>query len=310
MKRLFIYCLLLVSTSISAFEVDRLVTPNIISVGDTVDYKILITYSDQESLLTIPVAADFIPFELKDSSIEKRKDGNTWFVTLNYTLSLFSIENFTVPTQNIKYKSNNHFSSELLPPYAMTFKSLLKTDEKGQFNIEDVTNPYELYIEWNRYIVPGSIVFIVLLILIGSIWYYLKRRHVHRVIDHLDPEDEKSALEVALERFNSISVSMVKDDESLKMFYLLLSDITKHYLGSKYNKHIPEMTTSEALAFIHKELGEAFAKKLNTILSQSDLVKFAQFHPSEASNQELLNKAITFVKTVDEKLEEATDEVH
>ncbi|RAP36840.1 hypothetical protein DID80_05015 [Candidatus Marinamargulisbacteria bacterium SCGC AAA071-K20] len=300
-KRLVIIVWALLISSVFSFEAERRVTPDIGSLGDEIFYEINLSYTDSESLLNIPAATDFLPFELKDSKIKKHKEGDVWIVSLQYILTLFSIEDSVIPTQSLRFNSNNRFYTTELKPFVITLKSLLKTDEEGKYKIESVSKPYVLNIYWKGYLKPVLLLLFLGVLIFFGIWYYLKQKQVKETEDFV-PKETRTPLQISLDSFAGLNASMVQDDTSLKLFYLMVTEITKHYLGAVYDKHVPEMTTTEALRFMRSQLGEAFEKKLNAILGQSDLVKFARFQPRNDVNIEVLEKAINFVKAVDEKI--------
>jgi hypothetical protein len=301
LKRFIFLIWMLLISSLFSFEAQHSVSPNIGSIGDDFFYEINLTYSDSESLLNIPAADDFYPFEVKDSNIEKHKDGDLWIVSLKFVLNLFTLEDSVIPTQSLRFNSNNRSHTVDLESIPITLKSVLKTGADGQYKIEDVTDPYVLTISWGPYI-KYFIIFLILTLLLGfGLWRYLKLKNKHGQVD-LTPVDTRTPLQIALDSFAVVNPAMAQDETTLKQFYLKISEITKHYLGDAYGEHVPEMTTTEALRFMNRQLGEAFEKKLNAILGQSDLVKFARFQPDQEHKAAVLQKAIDFVTVVDEKI--------
>ena len=157
-----------------------------------------------------------------------------------------------------------------LDPVSMTLRSLLKTGEEGQYTIENITDPYVLTIYWKQYVWHIISLVVLLLILFGGAWYFFKYKQEIKMRVDEEVVDARSSLQIALDAFSELNPSLVRDELTLKQFYLMLTNIIKQYLGAVYDSNVPEMTTTEVLTFICDELGAAFQKKLNTILGYFD----------------------------------------
>ena len=87
-----------------------------------------------------------------------------------------------------------------------------------------------------------------------------------------------------------------------KRYYTLVTDAVRNYLAARFGVQAMDRTTSELL----DDLGERGRRveKLENLLNEADLVKFAKYLPGEASGTEAMSSAREIVvKTTPRHLE-------
>ena len=114
---------------------------------------------------------------------------------------------------------------------------------------------------------------------------------------------------IALRQLQQLKVEKPWIQKPVKMYYINLTDILRHYLERRYQIMALEQTTDEILKDL-KKTGSAAnnLEKLASILKLADLVKFAKLIPDEVENEMQVEEAIVFVKNstpvVDETVRE------
>lgn len=84
----------------------------------------------------------------------------------------------------------------------------------------------------------------------------------------------------ALREIEELEIQKMWEHGELKTHYIQLSYIIRSYLGERFSLNFLEKTTEETeVLLISKGLRKGFIEKLKTILSQSDMVKFAKSTP-------------------------------
>ena len=114
---------------------------------------------------------------------------------------------------------------------------------------------------------------------------------------------------IALRQLQQIKVEKPWIQKPVKMYYINLTDILRHYIERRYNIMALEQTTDEILKDL-KRTGSAAnnLEKLASILKLADLVKFAKLIPDEVENEKQVEEAIVFVKNSTPVVEETVRE--
>ncbi len=123
----------------------------------------------------------------------------------------------------------------------------------------------------------------------GGYLYWRKRRVKFTLPPH----------EIALQALQDLSrKGMPNSDEEIDHWYVTLSDILRNYVEGRYSLHAPRLTTEEffELAKSSDALNASEKARVCDLLTRSDRVKFASFHPSNAENEDMFNSTRQFVE--------------
>ncbi len=185
------------------------------------------------------------------------------------------------------------------PPVAV--QSAMPTAEKQQYII-DIKPLEKLKIDyvWWACVIGGVV--IVLLLILGGIIYYRRRKKIQEVVIKLPPH------EVALTELNKLRAMKCADAKAIKKLYFELSETFRHYLEGRYGFPATEWTSEEITYHINRtrDLNFELKEQSKSFLSNTDLVKFAEYLPQEAQIQEELNRAISFVEATKEVIVEGS----
>ncbi len=133
----------------------------------------------------------------------------------------------------------------------------------------------------------------VLAALAAVVWVARRRRR-----DESSPApavpvlDEPTATERALAALASLRAEDPRDDAARQTFYQALAQVTRALAGTVDRRIVPELTSEEVRAIWRQ--GER--DSLGRVLRDCDLVKFAEFAPSEQARTQTLDAAESFVR--------------
>ena len=114
---------------------------------------------------------------------------------------------------------------------------------------------------------------------------------------------------IALRQLEQLRVEKPWIQKPVKMYYINLTNILRHYIERRYHIMALEQTTDEILKDLKKAVSMANnLEKLASILKLADLVKFAKLIPDEVENGIQVEEAIGFVKNTTPVLEETVRE--
>ncbi|MDO4790810.1 MAG: hypothetical protein Q3998_07605 [Porphyromonas sp.] len=146
---------------------------------------------------------------------------------------------------------------------------------------------------WILYLLAGTILFIALVVFLAQ--YFAKRKKKQIAlppdIPVTDPYTEaKSTLE-------ELRKAELWRQGSVKEHYTILSDTIRRYLERTLGLSTMDKTSSEIIEqMTHcKEIKHEHVGELRALLSESDLVKFAKYKPSEAENIGSVNASNKFI---------------
>ncbi len=94
----------------------------------------------------------------------------------------------------------------------------------------------------------------------------------------------------------------------VKLFYIRISDILRHYIENRFALHAPERTTEEFLAELQQSAVLAHGHKilLKEFLLHCDLVKFAELLPANDQIQKTFDLCKLFIVETQVKEEQST----
>ena len=106
------------------------------------------------------------------------------------------------------------------------------------------------------------------------------------------------AHEIAFRQLEKLKEDKLWEKGDLKGYYTRLTEIVRLYLENRYSILSLELTTIETLAELKKNgfKEDDTYRKLRTVLTGADLVKFAKFNPESSENELLFEYSWEFVE--------------
>lgn len=170
-------------------------------------------------------------------------------------------------------------------------------------NIFDIVKPIRAPLR------PGEILPWLLLILLAGvlIWYAIKMIKKLRMkkTGEVPVIPAEPAHIIAFRDLEKLKSDQLWQKGELKAYYTVLSEILRQYLENRFGISSLELTTIETLSALTRSgfKDDVSFRKLKTVLTTSDLVKFAKYTPESSENDIHYENAWDFVsKTRAEEL--------
>jgi hypothetical protein len=273
MKLKILFFLLLISSLTYAQKVSVTTDTTNIRIGEQFLFKIVIKDTANvifpeklENLTSLEVVKDVKIDTFKNSLIKK------------YLMTGFDSGAFYIPTQQIFIKNRAYLSDSVLINVATV---LVDTTKQKMFPIKAIQSEPLVYDDFKPYII-----WVVLaILLIGLFIYYLKNRKKPEIkeveiINTLPPFEE------ALEKLQELDNKLLWQNNEIKKYYSELTEIVRVFIEKELEIPALEITTHELVSLLSdynnpKNIKPAkeTIRKLNALLQEADLVKFAKSTP-------------------------------
>jgi hypothetical protein len=151
--------------------------------------------------------------------------------------------------------------------------------------IFDIVKPYRAPVTAGE-ILPWILLCLVLVL---AIWYlakYIKKLRMRKSGEVFVPDPDPAHV-IAFRQLEQLKLEKLWEKGDVKYYYTRLSEIARLYLENRYNVFSLELTTIETLAELKKtgiREDDSF-RKLKTVLTGADLVKFAKYSPEPTENE-------------------------
>jgi hypothetical protein len=259
-----------------------------IYIGDQTNF--IVTIDKQASyLLSIPQFKDSLLKNieiLKGPSVDTSilKDGRIRIIQ-KYLVTSFDSGFYQVPPVYAEMKDASgikRFYSDYANLEVMRIR-IAPPDTVAK--IFDIVKPYKAPVTL------GEVLPWVLLMLLAAlgIWYLIKlirKSRMNKSGEVFVPNPDPAHV-IAFRQLEQLKQEKLWEKSELKNYYTRLSEIARIYLENRYGIYSLELTTIETLAELKKtgiKEDESY-RKLRTVLTGADLVKFAKYNPEPTENE-------------------------
>ena len=293
-------------------EVRSVVDTSVITIGDRVNYSIIIDRKKGLRIEKPGAGLNLGGFEIKDYDFPEplEKDGRI-IERFNYNISVYDTGKYTIPPFPVAYfpaDTSQKYKIILAPAIDITVKSVLSGEDAPQ--LKDVKKPLEIpfdYWFWT-WVVLGA----AALILGAYFGYRLYKKKKEQGYLFTPPPPPRPAHEIAFDDLNKLFSSDLLENGQYKAFFSELSLILRAYLENRYFIYALEETTYEIVRDMKKKLEEKeLLNDLEQVLSLSDFVKFAKYIPTEDEIAQTKSATMDFIIHTKEEIvdeEEDSDE--
>ena len=195
-----------------------------------------------------------------------------------YLMTGFDSGAFYIPSQQIFIKNRAFITDSILINVATIATD---TTKQKMFPIKAIQNEPLVYDDFKPYIIW----LLLALLLIGAIIYYLVTRKKPTIT-----EDEGIAalapFEEAIEKLQELDTKLLWQNNEIKKYYSELTEIVRAYIEKELKIPALEITTHELVDILSDfnkaktiDASKETIKKLNALLQEADLVKFAKSTP-------------------------------
>lgn len=275
----------------------------------------VLTFSDKDSLrvgdlfeLTFVVSGDYN--SLSYPTVDEFEDNldvisrQRFQVAANrdslvYTIQFFATENLTISPKQIQLAGGDTDTTLTTSRVPLNFKATVA-------ETDDEFRALKPIFDFARALWP-VILMVILLILAGFLFYrWFQNREpapepkpVKKPVPFINPLEQLKGSLGALPQTTAL-----KEKSDYEQYYIKLGDAIRLYIKRVYQFPALEMTTREITENLRKELANNDLIKITrSVLNEADMVKFANFKPTQDLAENVLGKASQFVET-------ATDSDH
>ncbi|MEI7662847.1 MAG: DUF4381 family protein [Bacteroidota bacterium] len=137
----------------------------------------------------------------------------------------------------------------------------------------------------------------VVILVIGGIWYYRKRKNREPVFT-IKPRVVIPPHEMALHAFENLRVKKLWQSGKVKEYHSELTEILRRYIEDRFKVPALEQTSTEITESLISSGGcpRTAIDKLNHLLVLADMVKFAKAQPVATENDLSLTDGVEFVR--------------
>ncbi len=221
-----------------------------------------------------------------------------------YLLTSFDSGSYTIPQQKITVWSQEYLTDSVVVDVATVAVDTLK---QNMFPIKAVQNEPYTFDDFKSYLwwILGG------LLLLALILYFVfrKKKTLEEIEAKIPPYD------LALKRLKELDSKQLWQKNKVKQYYVELSDIVRSYIERELNIPALESTTNELMETITDfnsssslNIPDETIKKLQSLLKDADLVKFAKYVPLSNEIELHRNDAEKVIEVLHPKIE-TEDEV-
>lgn len=278
-----ILTLVLVSFLGNTQELHSYISQSTVSIGQAFEIKYQLT-TDSLSDIIFEAFEDEIPvFEKNDSSVLTSGTetveilqpfldtafANNWMG--RYTVTAWDSGIFIIPGPRIVFQDSTYQFDDLV------FHCLL-TPKKEKIDLYDIREnftelpdePFDLI----SFLINWWWAILLVLTALVILWVKRKKPNVPEIRKEISLKDK------TLLAIDSLEEAKLWEKDKLKDHFVELSYIMRQYLSARYSDSLMEKTTEEIRFYlIHKGLERDTIETITTILSSSDMVKFAKSEP-------------------------------
>ena len=217
--------------------------------------------------------------------------------TQTYELETYLTGTYEIPPAKVLYISNGKTNVISGTPICVDVVSVA---EEGDIfsGIRDIKGPVDIISlvksKMNLYLTVIACALLAVLIVI-----FLVRKYKQRPIIAAPPTPAHIIAYAALLR---LAERHLVENDAIKEYYYELSNILRHYIEDRFSLRAPERTTEEFLRELNE--GNEFSREhrllLKKFLTESDLVKFANYSASRENACNAHDTAVDFIDATKE----------
>jgi hypothetical protein len=218
-----------------------------------------------------------------------------------YLITSFDSGRFQIPPAFAEMKNESGFKRFYSDYTRLDVMRVKITPPDSVAKIFDIIKPYRAPVT------IGEVLPWILVITIICLFIWLVIRYIHK-FKKTGRETETSfnpdpAHIIAFRELEKLRNEKLWQKGEIKYYYTRLTEILRQYLENRFRIFSLELTTSETLEALIKT---GFRKDksyylLKTVLTNSDLVKFAKYNPEPSDHESLFNDSWNFVLATKEE---------
>ena len=195
-----------------------------------------------------------------------------------YVMTGFDSGSYYIPSQQVFIKNRSYLTDSILINVATV---AVDTTKQKMFPIKAIQNEPFILDDFKPYFIW---IILTILLIVGLV-YYLMNRKKHQEVQK-EVNISLPPFEEAIDRLQKLDSKLLWQNNEIKKYYSELTEIIRSYLEKELKIPALEITTLELIKMLDNfkqattiEIENETIKKLNALLNEADLVKFAKSKP-------------------------------
>lgn len=195
-----------------------------------------------------------------------------------YVMTGFDSGSYYIPSQQVFIKNRSYLTDSILINVATV---AVDTTKQKMFPIKAIQNEPFILDDFKPYFIW---VIMAVLLIVGLIYYLMNRKKNQEVQEEVNVS--LPPFEEAIDRLQKLDSKLLWQNNKIKKYYSELTEIIRSYLEKELKIPALEITTLELIKMLDNfkqattiEIENETIKKLNGLLNEADLVKFAKSKP-------------------------------
>ena len=212
--------------------------------------------------------------------------------TQTYELETYLVGDYEIPSTNIIYTINGNTNYISGTPIYIEVVSVASTNDTFT-GIRDIKGPVDLESKIKKR--SRKFLIVIALSLLAALIIIIlvrKRKKKEKIIIPPTP-----AHIIAYNALKNLDNKQLIENSQIKEFYYELSNILRHYIEDRFTLKAPERTTEEFLHELNNDINfpEEYRNLLKKFLTESDLVKFANYDATSENAHNAEDRTIEFI---------------
>lgn len=259
-----------------------------ILIGNPLTLRLSIA-ADNALQVSVPTLKDSLgKWEiLQTSPVVKGNDKGKTLFSQNIVVTTWDSGRYEIPALSIFYVNGQ--DSQQIATNSIAIQVLTVEVDTTQA-IKPIKAPLQTTYMWQEAIPYLSIVAFLGLIVLAYFLYKKYKKRQKKTTIPLAPRPK------ALKLLETLQQMDLLEGQQMKEYYAQISYILRDYITKTQGFSAYEMVSDEVIAAISPKLAASEVTKLQSLLSRSDLVKFAKYAPTQAEHETILAKAKEWLK--------------
>ena len=274
--------------------------PTELTVGDLATISLIVSHPEDFTVVIPRLEREWGPFEVQEQTSVQTVSFTDGIRTVakQFRVTLFAPGTFETPDIPVSVRDPDGTVAQISPnPVQLTVNSVLASPDE---ELKDLRPPADLPPPfWERIVVVVLIVVAVLVLASGTA-FLLIRRSRRTSGPRAAVPDLRTPWEVATQELDRIARLDLPVRGAVKEHYTLLAAALRTYLGATYLRdagvrNVEDMSTDEIAGEISRSaFDQGNAGLVVELLREADLVKFANYEPTEA----VANEAVVHMRSI------------
>ena len=229
---------------------------------------------------------------LSKSAVDTIDTMGKWVVYQSILVTQFDSGYYKIPTQKLKYKDSDGLEDSFLTnSLAVIYNTVAVDSTKGYYDIKQPMSVEYYYVREIIYTLIGlGLLALIVFLLI-------------RYLPSSKPDEKQEEVQIPIDVQSLRALSRLKKEKAWvswkqKDFYVELTTILRKYLEGRYGILAMEATTEEISEGLNtKTIDKQNKVQMVSLLTDSDLVKFAKGSMQESAGEAAVNFGIMFVES-------------